>query len=253
MSRIARLALVAISALPALSVANAHDFFLLSEGSKVGSGPVAISATVGSAFPIPENVVTEDRIATATAKALAGARPISVVGPKEKTLELSLDPAAGPTIVGVALKPRDVEYGEDRIELILGEYQVSAAAKAKVAALPRPRSLKVDSRRFAKTIVCGVSCDGVASISSHGYELEFVPVAPGRFRLIQNGAPLGAYPITMAGSDGKRHEHRTNAKGEVTARADTKGPTMLFASTMTPPAVPGARFILRLTSLTTGR
>lgn len=253
MSRIARLTLIAISALPALSAANAHDFFLLPDVLKVGSGPVVISATVGSAFPTPENVVTEDRIATATAKASAGTRRIAVVGPKDKALELSLDPAAGPTIVGVALMARDVDYGEDRIDLILGEYQVSAAAKAKVAALPRPRTLKVDSRRFAKTIVCGVSCDGVTSIPSHGYELEFVPVGPGRFRLVQNGAPLSAYPITIAGFDGKRHEHRTNAKGEVTARADPQGPTMLFASTMSPPAAPGDRFILRLTSLTTGR
>ena len=153
----------------------------------------------------------------------------------------------------VAPKPRDVEYGDDRIDLILGEYQVSAAARASVAALPRPRTLKVDSRRFAKTFVCRTTCEGVASIPEHGFELEFVPIAPDRFRLIQTGSPPADYPITIAGADGKRHEHRTNAKGEVAVGSDRKGPTMLFASTMTLPATPGAGFILRLTSLTAER
>lgn len=253
MSRIAKLALIAIPALPALSAANAHDFFLLPDVLKVGSGPVVISATVGSAFPTPENVVTEDRIATATAKASAGTRRIAVVGPKDKALELSLDPAAGPTIVGVALKARDVDYGEDRIDLILGEYQVSAAAKAKVAALPRPRTLKVDSRRFAKTIVCRATCEGVVSIPAHDFELEFVPVKSNRFRLMQTGLPLADYPVTIAGSDGKRHEHRTNAAGDVEVGSDIGAPIMLFASTLALPAAPGERFILRLTSLTAER
>ena len=232
--------------------ADAHDFFLLPATFK----PVAattVAATVGSAFPTPEIVVTEDRVATATAKGPSGAATVAIAGPKEKSLELSLAAAAGPTILGVALKPRDVEYGDDRIDLILGEYQVSAAAKASVAALPRPRTLKVDSRRFAKTIVCRTTCEGVASIPAHGFELEFVPVAPDRFRLMQTGSPLVDYPITIAGADGKRHELHTNAKGEVAVGSGAKGPLMLFASTMTLPAAPGARFILRLTSLTSER
>lgn len=230
--------------------AQAHDFFLLPATFKP-TAAATIAATVGSAFPTPEIVVAEDRIADITARASTGAPRVTVVGPKEEALELSLDAATGPTVVGVALKPRDVEYGDDRIDLILGEYQVSEAAKAAVAALPRPRTLKVDSRRFAKTIVCRATCDGAASVPAHGFELEFVPVATHRFRLVQAGSPLGGYPITIAHADGKRHEHRTDAKGEVALGADTKGPTMLFASTMELPAASGARFILRLTSLTT--
>ena len=241
-----------VAALVAVSpAAKAHDFFLVPH-LKPGN-VTTVSATIGSAFPTPEIVVTQDRIASATARALAGMTRIEVAGPKEKALELSLDAATGPTVVGVALKPRDVEYGEDRIDLIMGEYQVSAAAKANVAALPRPRTLKVDSRRFAKTIVCRATCEGIVSIPAHDFELEFVPVKSNLFRLMQTGSPLADYPVNIAGSDGKRHEHRSNAAGDVEVGSDIGGRIMLFASTLALPAAPGERFILRLTSLTAER
>jgi hypothetical protein len=244
--------LIAIALIATGAVAHAHDFFLLPASFKP-AGATTIAATVGSAFPNPEIVVTEDRIGSAIAKAANGSPRVAVTGAKDKALELSLDACDGDTVVGVALKPRDVEYGEDRIDLILGEYQVSEAAKVAVAALPRPRTLKVDSRRFAKTIVCRAGCDSVAAVPVHGFELEFVPVTPGRFRLLQAGSPLSRYPITIASADGKRHEHMTDAKGEVSLSGDLKGSIMLFASTMALPGSPGARFILRLTSLTTER
>ena len=254
MPKFARSSLVAVALVAMGTAAHAHDFFLLPATFKPTGATATIAATVGSAFPTPEIVVTPDRVATVTARTTAGAPRVAIAGPREKALELSLEtPAAGPTVVGVALKPRDVEYGEDRIDLILGEYQVSEAAKAAVAALPRPRTLKVDSRRLAKTILCRARCDGLASVQPHGFELEFVPVSPDRFRLVEAGEPLGGYPITVATRDGKRRELSTDARGEVALPADAKGATMLFASTMATPATPAARFVLRLTSLTTER
>lgn len=241
---------LALTALPAA----AHDFFLLPDAFVASGTSARIAATVGSAFPTPEIVVTPDRVAAVTVRTTGPEARATVVGPAEKALALSTPlPTTGPAVVAVTLKPRDVEYGEDRIDLILDEYQVSDAAKAAVAALPRPRTLKVDSRRFAKTIVCRTRCDGVTSIAPHGLELEFVPVADGRFRLQQTGAPVANYPVALATRDGKRRHVSTDARGEVTVPADATGPLMLFASTMATPASPGERFVLRLTSLTTER
>lgn len=238
----------------AATAATAHDFFLMPATFRPAAPTTEVAATIGSAFPSPEIVVAADRVASVAAKAEGEAPRAAISGPVEKALGLSLAAArTGPTVLGVALKPRDVEYGEDRIDLILGEYQVSAEAKAAVAALPTPRMLKVDSRRFAKTVLCPTRCGKVGSLPAHGFELEFVPVAADRFRLVERAAPLGNYPVTIATRDGKRHEHRTNAQGEVTLAAGMQGPTMLFASTLAPPSAPEGRFVLRLTSLTTER
>jgi hypothetical protein len=249
-----RLGGIGLGSFLALAPAVAHDFFLLPGSFKASGASTSIDATVGSAFPTPEIVVTPDRLGTVTARAARGDARVAVVAPRDKALELALtSPGTGPAIVAVALKPRDVEYGEDRIDLILDEYHVSAAAKAAVAALPRPRTLKVNSRRFAKTVVCRATCDGLATVPAEGFELEFVPTAGGTFRLVEGGSSVAAYPVTIATRDGKRRHVETNAQGEIALPADATGPVMLFASTMATPSAPGERFVLRLTSLTTER
>ena len=83
-----------------------------------------------------------------------GAPKLTIAGPTATALGLTLTGARPGTLVAVAqAKGRDVEYGEDRIPLILEEYRVSPQAQAAVAALAKPRTLKVLSRRFAKTII----------------------------------------------------------------------------------------------------
>ena len=74
--------------------AHAHDFFLLPATFKPAAA-TTVAATVGSAFPSAEIVVTEDRIATATAKGSAGSATVAVARPNEKSLELPLDAARG--------------------------------------------------------------------------------------------------------------------------------------------------------------
>ena len=255
MRRIPTAVIIAAGALVA-SAASAHDFFLLPASFvPKRSGPLAIEATVGSSFPTPEIVVPADR----TERVLAfgpGSPSVRISGNGEKALNLELTGAsAGLVAIGVASKPRDVDYGEDRIALILKEYRVSPGAAAAVEALPRPRTWQVASRRFAKTFVCVRACgDRAAAARPFGAHLEFVGVgaADHHFRLLAHGRPLANYPVDLVGADGKRRPLATDARGDVHVSRATRGAMMLFAAKLDPPAGQG-RFTLDLTSLTLNR
>ncbi len=243
-------------ALAFASTAAAHDFFLLPEQfTTPGVGTVAIQATVGSSFPTPEIVVTADRAERVDAIG-AGSPRVRIAGAGAKALNLEVTGArAGLLAVGVRSKPRDVEYAEDRIPLILGGYRVLPDAAAAVEALPRPRTWQVSSRRFAKTFVCVRTCgDRAASERSFGAHLEFVGRRSSRshFRLLADGKPLASYPVDLVGADGKRQHLSTDARGEVHLPANARGTMMLFAAKLEPPAGSG-RFTLDLTSLTFSR
>lgn len=247
---------IAGAALFVPTAAAAHDFFLLPEQFVAsGQGGVLLSATVGSSFPVPENAVPADRIDRVVAAGV-GNPQVHIVGAGPKTLNLHVAGAgAGLLVVGGGAKPREVEYAEDRIPLILGEYRVLANAAAAVEALPKPRKWQVLSRRFAKTFVCVRSCRArSAAEGSFGAHLEFVghPSSDRRFRLLASGKTLGNYPIDLVGQDGKRKHLFTDRRGEIQLPANARGTMMLFAARLEPPAGP-ARFILDLTSLTFSR
>ena len=238
------------------SVAAAHDFFLLpAQFIASGDKGVVLSATVGSSFPVPENAVPADRIDRVVA-AGAGNPQVHIMGVGPKALNLHVTGARpGLLVVGGAAKPRDVDYAEDRIPLILGEYRVLPKAAAAVEALPKPRTWQVLSRRFAKTFVCVRSCAvRSAAERSFGAHLEFVGhrTSSDRFRLIAAGKPLGNYPIDLVGHDGKRQHLSTDGRGEIRLPAAARGTMMLFAAKLEPPAGT-SRFILDLTSLTFSR
>jgi hypothetical protein len=249
-------AAIAGSALFLPSVAAAHDFFLIPE-QFIASGEkgVPLSATVGSSFPTPESPVPADRVERVFAVG-AGNPQVHVLGVDPKALNLHVA-GAGPglLVVGGGAKPREVEYPEDRIPLILDEYRVLPAAAAAVEALPKPRTWQVLSRRFAKTFVCVRSCAvRSAAERSFGAQLEFVGHRTSRekFRLLTAGEPLGNYPVDLVGSDGKRQHLATDARGEIRLPANARGTMMLFAAKLEPPAGAG-RFTLDLTSLTFSR
>jgi hypothetical protein len=238
------------------SAASAHDFFLLPERfTTERGGAVAIQATVGSSFPTPEITVAADR-ADRVSAAGPGNPQVRITGAGEKALNLEVTGAgAGLVAVGVNSKARDVDYGEDRIPLILGEYRVSPEAAAAVEALPRPRTWQVSSRRFAKTFVCVRTCgDRSAAARAFGAHLEFVGVgaAEDHFRLLAHGRPLANYPVDLVGADGKRRHLTTDALGDIHVPAAMRGAMMLFAAKLEPPSGQG-RFTLDLTSLTFGR
>ena len=238
------------------SAAAAHDFFLLPDQFIAsGKNGVRLSATVGSSFPVPETAVPADRVERVVAVG-AGNPQVHITGAGAKALNLHVAGAGtGLLVVGGSAKPRDVEYSEDRIPLILGEYRFLPKAAAAVEALPKPRTWKVVSRRFAKTFVCVQSCGArSAAIRSFGAQLEFVghSTASDRFRLLASGKPLGNYPIDLVGQDGKRQHLSTDGRGEIHLPAAARGTMMLFAAKLEPPADAG-RFTLDLTSLTFSR
>ena len=247
---------IAVAVLVLPSAAAAHDFFLLPE-QFIASGEkgVMLSATVGSSFPTPENAVPADRVERVVA-AGAGNPQVHVLGAGPKALNLHVAGAGtGLLVVGGSAKPRDVDYAEDRIPLILGEYRVQPQAAAAVNALPKPRTWRVLSRRFAKTFVCVRSCTArSAAERSFGAHLEFVGhrSSSDRFRLLAAGKPLASYPVDLVDQAGKRQHLSTDARGEIRVPASARGIMMLFAAKLEPPAGAG-RFTLDLTSLTFSR
>lgn len=245
----------ALAGLIAASAADAHDFFLLPGNFRVTSAPVRIHATVGSSFPKAENSVAADRL-DRLAVFGAGSPIVRVVGATATALDVEVTGAKpGMLLTAVSTKPRDVDYAEDRIPLILGEYRVKPEAAAAVEKLTRPRNWQVSSRRYAKTLVCVRTCANHAvGQRPTGASLEFV----GRnasfdlFRLLAGGKALANYPVDLVGPDGKRQHLATDARGEVRLPASARGTMMLFAAKLEPP-VKAERFTLDLTSLTFDR
>ena len=238
------------------SAASAHDFFLLPvQFVAPAASRVTIQATVGSNFPTPEIAVTADRAERVSA-AGRGKPQVRIAGATEKALNLEVTGAgSGLLTVAVSSKARDVEYGEDRIPLILGEYRVAPDGAAAVEALPKPRTWKVVSRRFAKTIICVEHCaDRSAADKWFGGHLEFVGnrSMAEHFTLLAHGKPLPNYPIDLVGQDGRRQHLTTDASGSIHLTGTLRGTMMLFAAKLEPPK--GAeRFTLDLTSLTFSR
>ena len=254
MNRLLLAAVIAGATVP--TAASAHDFFLLpAEFTTSGTGTINVQATVGSSFPKPEAAVPADRAQSVIASG-PGNPQVRIGSVTKDATNLEVSRAQrGLLSVSVTSKPRDVEYGEDSIPLILGEYRVLPPAAAAVEALPRPRTWQVSSRRFAKTFICVRSCGNQSSAQRPvGAHLEFV----GRnslgdhFRLLAHGKPLAGYPVDLVGSDGKRQHLTTDARGDVHLPAAARGTLMLFAAKLEPPAGT-ERFTRVLTSLTFSR
>jgi hypothetical protein len=238
------------------TAAYAHDFFLMPEQFQLPrAGSVKIAATVGSSFPAPETVVAADRVERLYVHG-SGKPAVRVVGPAAKALTLEVAGAgSGLLVTGVRTLARDVDYAEDRIPLILGEYRFSPKAAGAVERLPRPRTWLASSRRFAKTIVCVQKCTSrSAAERAFGVDPEFIGLGStaDRFRLLSKGKALVSYPIDLVTSDGKRQHLSTDAKGDIRLPATARGTMMLFAAVLVPP-MGSERFTLDLTSLTFNR
>ena len=256
MNRTILFSVAAVTAITVASAAAAHDFFLLpAQFTASDRGPVTIQATVGSSFPKPEIAVTADRAERVAAYG-AGRPQVHVGAATKEALTLTVTGARpGLLAVGVTSRPRDVEYAEDRIPLILGEYRVLPHAAAAVEALQRPRNWQVVSKRFAKAFLCVRTCaNRTIAERSFGAELEFVgrQSSTTHFRLLTRSRPLANYPVDLVGADGKRLHLSTDSRGEVHLPANARGVMMLFAAKLEPPTGAG-RFTLDLTSLTFSR
>lgn len=236
--------------------ASAHDFFLMpAQFTSRTTGELDVRATVSASFPRLENVVAADRIGELYAQGTGNPR-LRILGAGENALNLRLAaPRPGIVVAGVSARPRDVEYPEDRIGVILEEYNLGGPAAAAIERLPAPRTLRVSSRRFAKTIVCAVRCTNrSAAARRFGVDLEFVGVGSSvdHFLLLRGGRALPDHPVDLVTSDGIRSHLRTGANGQVHLPGTARGTLMLFAAVLDAPA-DGERFILNLSSLTLAR
>lgn len=242
----------AMAALVGASAAHAHDFFLMPDNFRPAAGFIRIHATVGSNFPKAENTVAADRVERLVAIG-TGSPQVRAVGATSTALDLDVTGAKpGMLLTAVRTKARDVDYAEDRIPLILGEYRVTPEAAAAVEKLTRPRNWQVSSRRYAKTLMCIRTCANPAvSVRPTGAPLEFVGrnASFDHFRLLAGGRALANYPVDLVGQDGKRQHLVTDVRGDVRLGASSRGTMMLFAAKLEPPAK-AERFILDLTSLT---
>jgi len=245
----------ALSAGSVSSAASAHDFFLKPAAFSVAPGAVlSVDATVSGAFPGLLNPVSMERVRELRVSGGGKRASLEAAGVGAKSLKLRFHGhEPGWAVLSIRTVTREVEYPEDRIGGIMEEYEVGPEAVRAVAALQAPRVLKVDSSRFAKSMVCVGRCEAPGEAARPvGHDLEFVAVAgaPNAFRLLSEGRPLADYPVAAVGLDGERRRLRTTGGGVIALPSGTKGPVMLFASVMTPPAAAGARFALKLASLT---
>jgi hypothetical protein len=247
--------LVAVGVVSSVATnALAHDFVILPSQFSASRGtPLNVDLTIAGKFPKLEIAVPADRI-----------KEISVVESPKMGFEIVgagpqslitrfVGNAPGLAVLSARLRPAEVNYAEAKIAGILEEYQMASETVALVEALPRPRTLKVLSSRFAKSFVCVERCDGGADPTKPiGHNLEFVAadMKARVFVLHANGAPLPDYPVVVAEPDGTRHHAKTSAAGAVTVKAGLTGPAMLFAAVMRPPSGTSERFVLDLASLT---
>lgn len=243
-----------------LSIATgalAHDFFILPTQFNASRGvPLMVDLTIASKFPKIENTVAADRIAELSEGVNRKIVFEIVEAGPHSLITRFVGNAPGMVILNARLRPAEVNYAEGRIAGILEEYQLSPETVKSIERLPRPRTLKVLSSRFAKSFVCVERCDGGTDPTKPvGHSLEFVAVDMKArvFTLHANGSPLTDYPVVVAEPDGSRHHIKTSAAGTLVVPAGLTGPAMLFAAVMRPPSGVSERFVLDLASLTLAR
>ncbi len=238
------------------SIAAAHDFFLLPDRFlSERTGEIGVKATVSAHFPRPESVVPAERVGSLHVSGPAEPR-LGVAGPGPDALELDLFASRpGLVVAGVRALPRDVDYAGDRVGIILDEYRIDPSGVAGLDRVVRAGTLRVSSRRFAKTLLCVTNCaDRSAAAEPLGTDLEFVALgqASDHFVLLARGRPLAAHAVDLVSADGKRRHLQTDRQGQIHLPQDAQGTLMLFAALMEPP-MQGDRFILNLSSLTFAR
>ena len=241
-------------ALLSAGAAAAHDFFLLPQNfTGPVDRPLIVHVTSSSDFPDPDVGPTRERLGEIAA--VVGGRPANVVVQAQtaKTLRLAVSSRQqGLGFITVQTPWRDADWGPQQVDTYLEEhpFRPSDVAEAR-RLLPEPRTLKVRSRRLAKTLACFSACTPGGAAAA-GLEVEFVPEAgrPGTFRLLRDGRPLAGQPVTVRPATGQRRTVVTDAGGHVSVPAGASGAVLLLAATLDAPSKPGGRFTARLASLT---
>jgi hypothetical protein len=247
---IARLA-AAVAALAFCASAAAHETTLLPSRFETEAGaPVTLALSSMAEFPTFETGPKPERIMRAVGWVANVRTPVVVAGHTDDALRLSYTPPrAGLAVVAVSLGPRDIDLEPDKIAEYFAEIDPPATVRA---ALPDGATLHETYTKCAKALVCVAPCaDARAALRPLGDALEFVPedASLRTFRLVARGRSAADVPVIVWRA-GAHAALRTDAAGHFSLPGDMRGPVMLSATILRPPASPGARFTSDFATLT---
>lgn len=256
--RFAVLGIVAALGLSAFGAAFAHDTYLMPERGWSGAKLMTVLLTSSEQFPRIEYGPKKARVVQTFAVGPDEAAQLSVAHEGAKALKLSLfAKRPGAYAVGVALGPRDIELTPTIVAHYFDEVDAPKDVRDAYSALPEPRVWKESYEKFAKALVCAQQCGSKQAFAkSTGLAAEFVAVEATlgtkqpAFRLLKAGAPVADQPVAIVTKSGQRTMLRTSASGEIALPAGLKGPVLLSAVMLKPPAGTGAPFTSMFVSLT---
>lgn len=211
MSRPPRRALLALGALAlAVSSLAAHDLFLTLDRYFLPAHTAVRVPVLNGTFSKSESVVARDRVAALTLVGSGGATPLDTLAltTRGDTSFLRLRTGAeGTYVLGLSVKPRDVEY----TEADFNAYLKAEGYEDVLAERLRSGNLASGRRRYA-THVKAVFQVGATSSEDYsavlGFPTEIVPVdnplglkrgATLRVRCLIDGQPVGGLLVTAGG------------------------------------------------------
>lgn len=237
--------------------AAAHDFFLVPERFVEPAGrPIVVHATSSSDFPALN--IGSPRSRVSEVRAVVGGHPATVtIGAEAQSLRLTVSsPHTGMASVVLETIWGESSWRPDQVETYLEEHPFRTEDAAMVRqTLPRGATLRVKSRRLAKTLTCFETCLP-PDRSETGLEVEFLAEVdasarnPVAFQLVRNGRPLPTQPVTIRYGQNERLAAQTDAEGRVRLPDGVQGPVMLVAATLDAPVEASGHFITNNASLT---
>lgn len=256
--RIGLRGLICALSLASLGTAFAHDTYLLPEAKWRGGKTMVLLLTSAETFPKLEFGPKAARVVATTAHGPDAAAAFAVAREGAKGLKLRLTAKAkGAYAVGLGLGPRDIDLDPKTVGHYFEEVDASKDVRDAYAALPEPRQWRETYEKFAKAFVCAAACgDKAAFAEPTNLKAEFIAVKESlatkrvAFRLLKDGAPVTDQAVAVVSAKGRRTMLRTNANGELNLPERLKGPVLLSAVMLQPPANETARFTSIFVSLT---
>jgi hypothetical protein len=220
-----------------LMAARAHDTWLQPERFAATPGAtLVLELTSADGFVGADTAIKPERLARISGRlggeAIALAEPVA----GEKALKFSATfTRPGVAVLGLTLKPRELELAPDKIETYFREMHADDALRALWAAIPEPRRWRESYVKHAKTFVRvgEPAADERAWAEPLGLALEIVPERDPTalragdelpVRVLRGGAALAGFVIAFV-SAGETREHVTvtDVQGRARAVLDARG------------------------------
>ena len=230
---------------------QAHDTWLMPDAmtGTIGGGASAC-LTSGLAFPEAERGPAVDRVdwtgaITGETFELAELSP-AATRPCNKGLRIDFTTlTVGVTMVGVTLKPRDIDLGAADVAEYFTEAEPSPTV---IEAWKRDGVWRETYIKNAKALVCIDDCAASrTAMTPMDAGLEFVALEPGahptRFRLLGKSKPLAGQLVMLVPASGAAQRLRTDADGVVVVPAGSRGTVMLSTVWIRAPQQPAGRFL----------